>query len=1169
MLGSCPNKNSDEWNEIFAMAGENEELAMELWRDYIPPGRTVPYGQDEDLNSEKEIDENSLEYIEIEDTDPESFTEAIKKVMIWLRQKRIELSNKKLANQEQKKEALKKLEDTINKLEGAESINAFVEDAYIRAKGAAKQLDRVMRNYRNEEQTAESKKKLLDDLVQINDFATGFSILDEISKVDIDKYFSNPTPNLPESKKSPRQKLSEAIAIRDALKRDFVQNAIPLMAEVLVNVRSYKGNRSILENIRFYENKIESIQNSSVSEAKKEKDIAYETKELNKWKELLLDKDKMIELLTITSKDESFLDSWVSPLISSKDSALSLFAKLVKSSYEEARMQDIAEKDEAIEFLKTFQAETGRSFQNVANFNKGIYEEILIVKKDKDGKTVRDPQTNEVVFDKTMAFVQKIDFNAYKKAKYEFLTQNPKPKLAEDATADEKAIYSQKLKEFYKKLNVWYSNNTKPKSTKEIQQIKADKYLFVKLGILTEKDYEEWLDTVEYTNTRTGVKSFKGILAEPSAKYLNPAWEKLYNEEGDPISSAGRYHKKLTDLYFAGQALLPEAKRNGYMLPSIEMSDWERTARRGVVNAAKVGITDSFKIKSYDQEVYGVGNLSEQSVQMLPVYYTQMMTSDDISVDLLSSVLRFNSMARRYDASNKLQSEISAFKSIIGDRKIAKLSKKGDVLLNKTAKQLGYEKEMLISNDPSRSEFHLKGFLDMVVYGESQKAEQLMGLEVSKIANTLMGIAAKTTLSLDFLKSMANNIQGNIQVLIESAGGEFFNKSNLAKANLKYWSTVNGSLADFGRLTPESWQGQLVERYDPIQGNFKDEYGRDVSVGVANKLMRSNTIFFMQHFGEHEVQVKTMFALMDATKVIDKETNEEITLLEAHEKYGPDLYEVTKNPNGTKSYSYKVEIDVYKPDGTIVRKNFEEKDRQDFMNTLHALNKRMHGVYNEFDKGVIQRHSGGRLLMMYRKHIVPGYTRRYSNIYYDDELGSSVEGIYRTFHKTLIRDLFVYRKNIIKEWSTYTPFQKSQIRKVLGEVSIIMTLLTMIGTLMLMAGDDDDEESIDKTYLYNFINYQAKRMRSETMSYLPVIGAIDIYRLVKSPSAATSTVDRSIKLLDQIMPWNITEEYERKEGPWEKGDSKAYAAFLRVMGYTGNNFNPAEAVKSFESSFFK
>ena len=66
----------------------------------------------------------------------------------------------------------------------------------------------------------------------------------------------------------------------------------------------------------------------------------------------------------------------------------------------------------------------------------------------------------------------------------------------------------------------------------------------------------------------------------------------------------------------------------------------------------------------------------------------------------------------------------------------------------------------------------------MVVYGESQKSEKLIGIEVSKLVNSLMGIAAVTTISMDALKGIANNIQGNIQVLIEAQGGEFFNKKN-------------------------------------------------------------------------------------------------------------------------------------------------------------------------------------------------------------------------------------------------------------------------------------------------------------------------------------------------------------------------------------------------------
>jgi len=1169
-VGSCPNKNSDEWKEIFTMSGENEELAMETWRNFIPPGRSTPYSLDENLNEEaEEAEDTATEYEDYEEPVPEpgNFDEAIKKVKIFIRQKRIELLNTRVKNQEKKKIDLKNLEKLITDLEGAESINAFVEDAYTKAKTMSIGLSKLLKKYRSSEQTAEDKKELLDTLVYIHDFAKGYSILDDITKIDIDKYFSNPTPNLPESKKTPRQKLSEAIAIRDAIKRDFNENIIPLMAETLVNFRSNKGNKTILENIKYLENKITGIESSVVSEEKKQKQLVNEKKELKKWQDLLLDKQKMQEILTMTGKDESFLDSWVSPLISSKDSALALFAKMIKSAYEEARMEDVAEQIEGVDALKKFKADTGRSVNNPAIFNKGLFEEILIIKRDKNGKAVRDPKTNEVIFEKTNAFVQKFDVNAYSTAQFNFRQANPKPKLEEGATEDDKAIFSQKLKEYNKKLGIWYSQNRQAKSSEEIMKIKADKYKFVKLGIMTETDWEEWLAEVEWQDKRTGVKTFRGELSEPANKYLNPAWEKLYDKDGKPISNAGKYHKFLTDIYFEGQALLPEAKRNGYILPSIEMSAWERAARKGVYQTAKTSIKEATTIRDYDEEIYGVANASEEDVKMLPVYYTQVMTTDNMSVDLLSSVLRFNSMARRYSASNKLYPEITAFKSIIGSRDVIKLGKQGQSLINKTAEKLGYSNEVIKSGEKSNSEFHLTAFLDMVVYGESQKAEQLMGLEVSKIANSLMGIAAVTTISMDALKGIANNIQGNIQVLIEAQGGEFFNKKNLVKGNAKYWSSVAGCLADFGRPTPESWLGQLNLRYDPIQGNFKDEYGKNVSASVANKLFRTNTLFFNQNAAEHEIQVKTMLTLMDATKVIDKATNKEITLLQAHEKYGPDLYEVTKNPDGTKSRAYKVEIDVTNADGTVVRVNFEEKNRQEFMNTLHALNKRMHGVYNEFDKGVLQRHSAGRLLMMYRKHLVPGYKRRYSGLYYDEELGTVVEGMYWTFYKTLIKDLIVYKKNIIKDWSTYTPFQKSQIRKVLAELTIILSLLAVMSLMMAMGGDDDDEDALNKSYAYNFLMYQALRMRSETSSYLPVIGLFDVWRLVKSPSAATSTVDRSLTFLNQIMPWHITEEYERRTGPWEKGDNKAYAAFLKVMGFTGNNFHPDEAVKAFEFSF--
>jgi hypothetical protein len=121
--------------------------------------------------------------------------------------------------------------------------------------------------------------------------------------------------------------------------------------------------------------------------------------------------------------------------------------------------------------------------------------------------------------------------------------------------------------------------------------------------------------------------------------------------------------------------------------------------------------------------------------------------------------------------------------------------------------------------------------------------------------------------------------------------------------------------------------------------------------------------------------------------------------------------------------------------------------------------------------------------------------------------------------------------------------------------------------MMLTAlGDEPDEEAVKKSYAYNFLMYELVRMRSETASY---ISPTDAYRVVKSPSAMTSTLERAIKFGNQILPWNITEDYQRRSGIWEKGDNKAWAYFLKLAGFSGYNITPEQAVKSFEGTLAK
>jgi hypothetical protein len=1166
MLGSCPNKNSEEWKKLLAQENGNEERALEEWNKLV---------KEQDDEFEELLQDNPN--IPAEEA-PKDFAEALQKVKVFLEEKKYELSRKKLKNQREQEAQLARLTKMVNELNGVESINLFIEDSFEKALGAKKYFKSLVADFKDGKI---NNKDFLEGLVNINDFANNYSILDEISKSDAIEYFGKPVERKSLSEYTPQDKLTTALEIRNFIRTAYINEITPLLAEVLVAQRNTRNVGTINEQIKTYQERIQKIRASELSDAAKASDINAAQKELTKWQNMLIDKERMENILKMSLKDEGVFDYLLNPLISSEDSALALFAKMVKSQFEGSRMEDIAERDEAVEKLKEFRDKSGRSINNIAEFNAGLYEEISVLRRDIKGKPVKE--NGELVFDKKMSFVQKYDLNLYKDAEQAFYKTNPKPKITPDSPAEEVLEYEARLKEWKIKRNQWYKQNRQPKSTEEIQKITNNKRDELNKGIITNEEYEEWLSKVEYVDKKTGVKTFYGELTEPSDKYINKKWLKLYNEEGQPISPEGEYHKYLTDIYLKDQELLPESQRMGYILPSIPMEDYERLYRKGAGNLVKTNLKESVSIQSYDQALYGAnlsseGNeidtrpygrasLSGEKMTMLPVYYTQPMDADDVSVDLIKSVLQFGSMARRYNAMNEIHAEITAFRSIIGERETAVTTASGESILNIAAKKLGFD-EYIKSNGTSYSKMHLEAFLEMVVQGESQKAEKIWGLELSKIVNTAMGISAVTTLSMDILKGTANNIQGNIQVAIEAAGGEYFNGKNLVKGGAKYWATIGDNMADFGRLKAESWLGRLTEYYDPIQGNFKDEYGKNVSASVANKFFRTNTLFFNQNFAEHEIQVKTMLALMDATKVIDKETGEEITLLEAHEKYGPILYEMTTDENRKKVKEYKVQIDAASADGTIERKDFDEKQRQDFMNTLHALNKKMHGVYNDFDKGVLQRYAGGRLVLMYRKHLYQGIKRRFKSASFDEELGGATEGMYRVFLRTLVKDTYRYKTQIFKQWSTYSPFEKAQIRKVVAELTIIAALGALILALEFMGTGDDGEEKEDLPYAYYFMMYQAIRMRSETFSYL---SPADFWRIAKSPSAITGTIDRFVKFFDQfLLTWDEDKlTYQKQTGVWDKGSNKSWAYFLKLMGFSGYTFSPDEAVKSFKSTFAK
>jgi hypothetical protein len=1084
---TCPIKTSQEYQDILKEANGNEERALELWTER-------GYVYDKDLNEYQETEKTA---VDPEDARDDKLSSLVDKMRLYVSKQVKMLEGKKFKNQEVLVEEKKKLLETLKALDGVDSINMFVKDAYERAKDAEKKFKLIL----DKVGTVENKD-LLVELAAINDFANGYSILDEISKQDIYKFFSSEkTEKDSDTNKTAQDMLSDAVTIRENIKMKYVQVGIPLMADWLLEYQAEGIQGKVEPHLEYLKKRLATTTN--------EKDKLSLQDSINTWSTFVLDKKSLVDLLTRASKDEGIIDYLISPLISSNDQSLGLFARAVKTEMETARLNDIDIKNIASEQFDKYKATQSANQNNPAKFNEGIYEILKFTKENSDG-------TEEII--ERAAFVQKHDitkFNLEKKKMY--------ASLAGMSDAQQT-----------KTKNEWYRKNTVAKSQEEIDKIFASKQKLKNGRIISQDEYDAWLDSVQVT-AKDGTVYYKGELSEPSNDYINKNWEALYDLNGKPKNAKGEYHKYLVDLYLEAQEKLPDTQKRGYILPSILKTDLEIFQSKGAVALGKYKLKEGTSI-TVDDVDYGIGSLSEEGVKFLPVNYTNNIDADKVSLDLVRSVLMFNAMANRYDALNKIGNEINLFKTIIGEREVIANTSTGKPIRDAFAKKIGFE-EFLRKNGESYSKKHVDAFIDMVVYNEMQKAEDILGFSAGKITNSITGFSAVTSIAADLLKGVANNLQGNIQLIIEASSSEFFSIKNLHKGKTEFAKIIPNLFSDFGKSSPQSWVGKLIEEYDPMQGNFKDAYGKNVSQSMAVKLMRTDTLFFNQHWGEYEIQVSAMFALMEATKTIDNNTGEEISVYEAYKKYGvKGIYENT---------------------------DFTSKKRFDLQNKLHALSKRLHGVYNDFDKSVAQKYSLGRLLMMYKKHIVPGYKRRVKKVSMDQELGSPTEGYYRTFVTVFLKDIRRMKLNVFQNWSTYSDFEKAQITRTLTELTIIVTLLGLIALLAnAFSGDNPDDEAIRKSYAYNFLMYELVRMRSETASYF---SPGDAMRVIKSPSAVTGTLERTLRLASQVMPWNITETYKRDTGIWEKGDNKAWAYFLKLMGYSGNNIEPGEAVKGFES----
>jgi hypothetical protein len=841
-------------------------------------------------------------------------------------------------------------------------------------------------------------------------------------------------------------------------------------------------------------------------------------------KDMVLSKEKFREQMVQALRDISAAGTWLGTTINSRDPVSAAIGLALKDVVYDNHVKDLYIKNLLTE---EYDNERGKalykSSKDEETFNKQFLREAEIWEK-----VGEDPDTGEEKWEyqKRLAFHGQFLSDQFEKAKKKFYKDlGPRPPATEQ----------DKLKAWKKAQGEWYSVHTQINP-------KADNIIDENRRKMSARQFEEWwlsntkeIDIVDYGYGKTNMdyygaravrgsydakkgtfRALSGELIQPSQRYTNPNFAKLMNNA---------YYSKLYNAYLEANKQLGDYALKHGVIPQISKGgnafadlSWKDGLKK---NAGKLWDKAVESIEAQSEDDRTVQRQDDSEVKNIPIYYTRMLNSQDLSLDLLRSVLKYSQMANNYRGMTDIEPNVIVLKTVLnGDfnlgikgREVAKTNAKGAQIFNAITKKVVPKmarEDML--------DARLNEFINDVVYGdeEFEQTVSVLGkdLSMNKISNKTALLTALQNMAGNINGGISNVAVGNFNNSIEAVGGRFYGKRDLLWAQKQYASFLPSLIAEITGQE-QSFLNELADHYDVPQGEFKDHYGDNVSKGEFNKLMKTSTLFFIQKGGEHQIQTTAMLALMKSVEVTDqKDKSIKIPLFEA--------------------------LRITKADPKQMEELFgwTPQDDKMFRNRLHALVKNLHGVYNSFDKAMLQRRWYGKLALMFRKYLFKAITSRYGAKYVDYELGTVDGGYWREFAAKLFHDVKQYKWGALQRmWSKegYDEFQSSAINKTIYELGVIIAVFVLIG---VAAGGDDD----DKSWMKSEMLLQLTRFSADITQY---INPSDFIRVIRNPAASINMIEKWIGWFQQL--FNPLEQYDRATGFAEAGDYKLWIKTLKLM----------------------
>jgi hypothetical protein len=687
--------------------------------------------------------------------------------------------------------------------------------------------------------------------------------------------------------------------------------------------------------------------------------------------------------------------------------------------------------------------------------------------------------------------------------------------------------------------------------------------------------------------------------------------EENYSDKYKKLRSnpqAFAFYNHLKEKYLNAQKALPLGQRLGYTLPYVSKTFGERLSQDGYnmasVKAGAKDLGDSLTGAVKLDEVKGIQRDHQGIDEMNPtVPFVKYLPMEDTNKDVVAILSDFLGHVNRFESLDSIMGVVRTTNKLVENRekKGGQAQKSGDTIIrNKDADKLGIDRPLQKREESKEAGLLRDVILQQVLNRGNVPVEVRLGnynISLSQISDSLSGFASMTQIgggglalinpifgapmmNSAMLKGIGNALQGNAVLFLEQMSGEFFDKGAYFRANKLFGKHLKESFSDMNKNTRTTLSGQLFDYFEPMQGDFLDKLGNKVTATTAGKLWFKDIWFANQYAGEFQIASVTMIMMLESYKLIDgkfipkddflvkkeKELKRKLTIIE-REKF-------TKEFNDNKESLYQAfelkdgKLQPKEKYAKIINLNskamFAVKDR------MQGISKAIQGQYGSTDKTAIERHFGGRLLLLYKKFFMSAARARFGSTYADQQIGAVREGFYRTVAKnftstTALKRLYALLKyktigkiigtsdKDIDTISTFTDTEVSNITRAFAESAMILLLAGVLIPLV-SPGEGEDEEDLpyfQKLALYEFT--KVKKELSSLMLFNPYFWN-ENFKTLESPTALFSVFDKFNAIIEQA--FNPLETYETDTSTAEKGDYKLFNKFLKLFSNVAGTINP-------------